>query len=128
MAAARRRVGHLWSILAGIVALLSCGISLAITKSNAASAVLWFVGCGVILVGGRYWVRARRRVTRRLLELRGAGPLDIERIEQTRVVVLGVPFGHEVDLFLRSGDRLPFGFWSEMECIQLVAALDINER
>lgn len=123
MAAARRWVVHVWSIVAAIIAAISSQVPGSGAKLP--SILLWFCGCLAILGLGAYWVRVRHAATHGFLARIQSGTLDLERVEITGLSILteALRFGYEVDLYLRSGERLAFGFWTRADAGSLLDAL-----
>lgn len=123
MAAARRRVSHLWLIVAALIAAISSRIPG--SGADIPSIVMWFCGCLVILGLGAYWVHIRHEATREFLGQVQHGPPALERVEINGLSIQFefLRFGYEVDLYLRSGERLAFGFWTRASAERLLLAL-----
>jgi hypothetical protein len=113
MHSARRRVLHLWSILAAAMVMISLQILWHPQPSTlVAEIVMWSIACAALLTVLGWWVRRRIDTTHRFLALVRSGELDVEQVIVTTIKLEILPFGHEVDVHLRSGESLALGFWS----------------
>lgn len=128
MLAARRRVTHLWLIAALLIAMISSQIPG--STADIPSILMWVVGCLVVLGLGAYWVHIRHEATREFLRRVQHGPLDLERVEITGLSLQFefLRFGYEVDLYLCSGERLAFGFWTHASAERLLLALQDEQQ
>lgn len=76
-------------------------------------AIVWFAGCGVIVLLSRLWYGSRVKATQRLRSALESGSPEIKVVEVTRVLLQHViPFGFEVDIELGDAEHLAFGFWT----------------
>jgi hypothetical protein len=117
---ARRRILHLYLIVAAVIAVISFG---ALSQTSASAAGLarlafWLFGCSVVLVLGAVWVRMRYRDSERLPAVL-AGKVRIKRVERGPVVFYVIPFGWEVEVELDPEELLDFGFWHQADAERL---------
>lgn len=128
MAAARRRMVHLWLMLAAVLAFVVGNMRPSeMTRSQLIGAGMWLVVALALLAGGWAYVRSRHRATYRLLSLARSGTLDLASVERSRVELFGMMtgfHGHEVVVRLRDGESLAFGFWKQETADRLARALE----
>lgn len=122
---ARRRVVDLWWMLAAVITAISLPVLwLPMSGALIAKSALWSLASGALLWGVRWWIQGRIAATQRLLALVRAGDLEITFIDTIKVSLELLPFGYEVDVHLRSGDSLAFGFWRGEAAEQLRRVLE----
>lgn len=79
--------------------------------ANVVKVSVWLAGCSALLVASFMWYRSRVRATDRLISEMAQKSLDIVDLKVTTFAIEGLlPFGVEVDLHLRCGAHLGFGF------------------
>src|SRR5262249_35496351 len=109
------RVLHMIGLVLLAVLVISVSVATQVDMSLDAllGAIVWFAGCGVIVLLSRLWYGSRVKATQRLRSALESGSPEIKVVEVTRVLLQHViPFGFEVDIELGDAEPLAFGFWT----------------